>query len=66
MNDRLRGTLSAVAVVALFLLHDDYWLADDPRLVLGLPVGLVYHLGYCAVTAAVMAVLAARGRLDRP
>jgi len=41
-------------VLALFLLHQDFWLWDDPRLVLGfLPVGLAYHAGYSIATAAV-------------
>jgi hypothetical protein len=57
MSGRLRGILSASVLGALFLLHDDFWLADDPHLVLGLPVGLLYHVGFCVVTAAAMAVL---------
>ena len=44
--------------LALFyLLHNDLWLWHDPRLVLGLPVGLLYHLAYCLVAAALMALL---------
>ena len=46
--------LSAVLVlVAGFLaLHQDFWLWDDPTLVLGfLPVGLAYHAVYSLVVA---------------
>jgi hypothetical protein len=53
---RLRLPLYA-ALLLLFLLRHDLWLWDDPRLVLGLPVGLTYHLGYSLVTALVMLVL---------
>lgn len=40
-----------------YLLHSDLWLWHDPRLLLGLPVGLVYHLAYCLATAALMGLL---------
>ena len=40
-----------------YLLHNDLWLWHDPRLVLGLPVGLVYHLAYCLAAAALMGLL---------
>ncbi len=53
------GALIA-ALLALFVLHNDLWWWDDPRLVLGLPIGLFYHLSFCFAAAAVMAV-AARG-----
>jgi len=55
---RLRGRLGGAAVagllVALFLLHQDVWLWRDGRLVLGLPVGLAYHVAYCLATALVL------------
>ncbi len=41
----------------LFLLHHDLWLAADGRLVLGLPVSLAYHLGYCIACGVAMALL---------
>jgi hypothetical protein len=50
--------------IALFyLLHNDLWLWHESQLVLGLPVGLVYHLAYCLATAALMGLLLA---LDPP
>lgn len=41
----------------LFLLHNDWWLWDDARVVLGLPVGLAYHVAYCLLVVAVMALV---------
>jgi hypothetical protein len=45
------------ALVALYLLHNDLWLWNDPRLVFGLPAGLAYHVGFCVVTSVVLALL---------
>ena len=45
------------ALVALYLLHNDLWLWNDPRLVLGLPVGLAYHVAFCIATAVVLTLL---------
>lgn len=41
----------------LFVLHADWWLWDDSRLVFGLPVGLVYHTVYCLAAALEMMLL---------
>lgn len=51
-----RGLLY-LALVALYLLHNDLWLWNDSRLVFGLPAGLAYHVGFCVVTSAVLALL---------
>ena len=45
------------ALLALYVLHNDLWLWNDPRLVLGLPIGLVYHIGFCVAASAVLALL---------
>jgi uncharacterized oligopeptide transporter (OPT) family protein len=45
------------ALATLYLLHNDLWLWNDPSLVLGLPVGLVYHVVFCLATSAVLALL---------
>jgi hypothetical protein len=45
------------ALLLLFLLHHDLWLWDDPRLLLGLPVGLTYHVGYSLAAALLMLLL---------
>lgn len=57
-RSRLRGLLYA-GLALLYVLHNDLWLWNDPRLVLGLPVGLVYHVGFCAAAAAVLGALTA-------
>lgn len=49
-------------LVLLFLLHNDFWFWETPRLVLGLPVGLLYHIAYCLVATLLMAAFVkARG-----
>jgi hypothetical protein len=45
------------ALFVLFLLHNDLWLWNDTRLFAGLPIGLLYHVVYCLVTAAVLWLL---------
>ena len=52
----LRWTLG-LAVALLYLLHNDLWLWRDATLVLGLPVGFLYHVVYCLAAAALMAAL---------
>lgn len=57
MNERIRAGLY-VALLLVWVLHNDLWLWDDPGLVLGLPIGLVYHVGYTVVVSSLMFVLA--------
>ncbi len=44
-------------VVLVYLLHQDYWFWKDRSLVLGMPVGLVYHAAYSILCAGMMALL---------
>ena len=48
--------LIAVAITALYLLHQDFWFWREVRpLVFGfLPVGLAYHAVYCLAVTALM------------
>lgn len=46
-----------IALVVLFLLHNDFWLWDNPKVVLGLPIGLLYHIGFCVAAAILMALI---------
>lgn len=46
-----------VALLVVYLLHNDLWLWDDPSIVLGLPVGLTYHVGYSLLAALMMFLL---------
>lgn len=52
----LRRILYA-ALIVFFFLHNDLWYWDNPRLIFGLPVGLLYHIVYCMVAALLMYLL---------
>lgn len=55
----MRRALLATLVVAVYLLHQDFWLWHEARpVVFGLlPAGLAYHVLYSIVAAAVMWLL---------
>lgn len=57
MTKPARAALLYLALAALYLLHNDLWLWNDPGLVLGLPAGLAYHVGFCVATAVVLTLL---------
>ena len=57
MTTAVMRRLAWAGLPVLFVLHNDFWLWDDPRFVLGLPVGLLYHVGFCAASAVVMVML---------
>ena len=46
-----------LAIIVLYLLHNDFWLWDRPTFMLGIPIGLLYHIGFCIVTSILMMVL---------
>ncbi len=49
-----RFLFALLAILAV--LHQDFWLWDDPSVVLGfLPVSLAYQIGFMAVTASLWA-----------
>jgi len=52
MSDFPRWLLPLAA--ALILVHLNYWMWDDARLVLGLPVNLLYHVLFSAALYPVM------------
>ena len=57
MSAGLRRRAVWAGIPILFVLHADWWLWDDPRLVFGLPVGLVYHALYCGAATLEMMLL---------
>lgn len=57
MNRTLGRRLGYAGLPLLFLLHNDFWLWDDRRIVLGLPAGMTYHVGFCVAATAVMLLL---------
>lgn len=38
-------------LIFLYLAHNDFWNWGEPRLFLGLPILLVYHVVYCLAAA---------------
>jgi hypothetical protein len=46
-----------LALFALYLLHNDLWLWNDARLVFGIPIGLVYHIGFALAASLLMLLL---------
>ena len=57
MSPRARRALLFAGIPLLALLHNDVWLWDDPRFLLGLPVGLLYHIAFCVAATALMTLL---------
>ena len=53
----MRGLLYAVLAL-FFVLRYDLWLWDDARIIAGLPAGLLFHVAYCLVAAALLGLLA--------
>jgi len=49
----IRGVL-VLAVLLLYLLHQDDWLAASTNRFMGLPASLAWHLGLCLAAAVVM------------
>jgi Protein of unknown function (DUF3311) len=45
------------ALIGLLVLHNDFWLWNDSRRILGLPLGLIYHVLYCVAASVLMALL---------
>ena len=48
-------------LVVLYLFHNDLWLWDDPTLVLGLPIGFLYHILFCVAASVLMLLLVTFG-----
>lgn len=57
MKKSVRSLLLYAALVVLYLLHNDLWLWNDSNLVLGLPAGLAYHVGFAVATSIVLTLL---------
>ena len=57
MKSTFARRLLYVALFVLYLLHNDLWFWDDPQLLFGLPIGLLYHIGFCLAAALMMVLL---------
>ena len=57
--NRTRTLLLTLMVIAVYLLHQDYWnwKKADPLIFGFLPIGLAYHAGYSILACIMMAVL---------
>lgn len=54
----MKKILLFLLIVAVYVLHQDYWNWKDADLLFGfVPVGLAYHAGYSVLAAIMMAVL---------
>lgn len=51
----MRVLLLTLSVIALYVLHQDFWFWRDGTLVFGvMPIGLFYHAVYCLAASALM------------
>ena len=57
MRKAFSKSILYVALAVLFLLHNDFWLWDNPKMLLGLPIGLIYHIGFCVAASLLMALI---------
>lgn len=55
-NTSVRALLY-LGLVVLYLLHNDLWYWHDTSLVLGMPIGLAYHLGFCLAASGLLYLL---------
>jgi TRAP-type C4-dicarboxylate transport system permease small subunit len=46
-----------VAWVIIYLMHNDIWFWDNPTLILGIPIGLFYHVMYCLAASMMLFLL---------
>ena len=55
----MKKTLLALATLAVYLLHQDFWFWKEARpLVFGfLPIGLFYHAAYCVLASLLLWLL---------
>lgn len=53
----MKRSILFLVILSLYVLHFDFWLWQRPEVVLGLPVGLLYHFVYCVGVSFALAVL---------
>ena len=53
MNTGIRRILYSLLVV-LYVLHNDFWFWGTYTIVLGLPIGLLYHIVFCIAASLLM------------
>ena len=53
----MKRLLAAVPLLILYATHVDVWQWHDASIVLGLPVGLTYHVAACLLAVGALAIL---------
>lgn len=53
MKSTLKWFLYLLLLV-LFILHNDFWFWGTSKIVLGIPVGLLYHILFCLAASVLM------------
>ena len=46
-----------LGLALLYLLHNDLWFWNDASIVMGIPIGLFYHILYCFAASLLMLAL---------
>ena len=57
MKDRFSRRALYGALVLAFGMHNDFWIWNNSTSILGLPIGLAYHVGFCLAMSILMALL---------
>ena len=57
MTPRFLRRAALAGLPILFVAHNDFWLWGDQTIILGVPAGLLYHIGYCVAAAFAMLLL---------
>ena len=57
LADSRRNRLVWLAVIVVLIFHHDFWWWHDTTLVLGLPIGLLFHFSYCLLASMLMYAL---------
>ena len=53
----MKRALLYTALGLLYLLHNDFWNWHDGSFMMGLPVGMAYHVFYCLAAMAMLTLL---------
>ena len=54
MRESTRRQALYFVLIALYLLHNDFWLWNSSQLLAGIPMGLVYHVVFCVAASLLM------------
>ncbi len=50
----MRPSRALILLAGLLALHQNYWMWDDTRVLLGLPVNLLFHAALCLLMPVLM------------